>query len=41
MWYQKMKASCLVVFKDEETFETTAAILSRESRTNSLMWEVM
>ena len=40
MWYQRMKASCLVVFRDE-TFETTAAVLSRESRTNSLKWEVM
>jgi len=40
MWYQKMKASSLVVFRDEETFETTAAMLSRESRTNSLTWEV-
>jgi len=41
MWYQKLKASCLVVFRDEETFEITAAVLSRESRTNSLTWEVM
>ena len=41
MWYQKMKASCLVAFRDEETFETAAAMLSRESRTNSLTWEVM
>ena len=41
MWYQKMKASCLVVFRDEETFETAAAMLSRESRTNSLIWEVL
>ena len=41
MWYQKLKASCLVVFRDEETFETAAAMLSRESRTNSLMWEVI
>ena len=37
MWYQKLKASCLVVFRDEETFETAAAMLSRESRTNSLI----
>ena len=41
MWYQKMKASCLVVFRNEETFETAAAMLSRESRTNSLTWEVL
>ena len=41
MWYEKLKASCLVVFRDEETFETTAAMLSRESSTNSLTWEVM
>ena len=41
MRYQKMKASCLVVFRNEETFETAAAVLSRESRTNSLTWEVL
>ena len=41
MWYQKLKASYLVVFRDEETFETTAAMLSRESRTNCLTWEVL
>jgi len=41
MWYQKMKASCMVIFRDEETFETAAAVLSKESRTNCLMWEVM
>ena len=41
MWYQNMKASCMVVFRDEETFETAAAVLSRESRTNCLTWEVM
>jgi len=41
MWYQNMKASCLVVFRDEESFETTAAMFSRERRTNSLMWVVM
>jgi len=41
MWYQNRKASCLVVFRDKETFETTAAMLSRESRTNCLTWEVM
>jgi len=41
MWYQKFRASCMVVFGDEKTFETTAAMLSRESRTNSLTWQVM
>jgi len=41
MWYQKMKAPFMVDFINEETLETTAAILSRESRTNCLMWEVM
>jgi hypothetical protein len=30
-----------VVFRDEETVETTAAVLSRESGTNSLTCEVM
>jgi len=39
--YHNMKASCMVVFRDEGTFETTAAMLSRESRTNSLTWGVM
>jgi hypothetical protein len=43
MWYEKLKASCLVVFREEETFETAAAMFSREgkSRTNFLTWEVM
>jgi len=41
MWYQKMKAPFMVVFRDDETFETNAAMLSRESRTNSFTWEVM
>jgi len=41
MWYQKMKAPFMMDFIDEETFETAAAILSRESRTNCLMWDVM
>jgi len=41
MWFQKMKASCMVVFRGEETFEITAAMFSRESRTNSLTWEIM
>jgi len=29
MWYQKMKASRLVNFRDEETFYSAAALLSR------------
>ena len=43
MWYEKLKTSCLVVFREEETFETAAAMFSREgkSRTNCLTWEVM
>ena len=41
MWYQKLKVSCLVVFRDDGTSETTTEILSRESRTNPLTWEVM
>ena len=41
MWYQNMKASCLVIFRGEETFEWAAAMLSRESRTICLMWEVV
>jgi len=31
----------MVVFRDEETFEPTTEMLSRESRTNPLTWEVM
>ena len=31
----------MVVFTDEGTFEPTIQILSRESRTNPLTWEVM
>ena len=30
MWYQMVKALCMVVFRDEETSESTAAVLSRE-----------
>ena len=32
---------CVVVFIYEESFEPTTEILSKESRTNSLTWEVM
>jgi len=41
MWYQKMKAPFMVDFRVEETFETAAAMLSRERRTSSFTWEVM
>jgi len=41
MWYLKIKAPFMVGFIDEETFGTAAAILSRQSRTNFLTWEVM
>jgi len=41
MWHEKMKAPFMVVFRVEVTFETEAAMLSRESRTNCLTWEVM
>jgi hypothetical protein len=41
MWYQKVKVSCVVVFRDEGTFEPTTGVLSRENRTNPLTWEVM
>ena len=40
MWYQNMKTSCRVDFRDEETSEPTTERLSRENRTNSLTWEV-
>jgi len=35
-----MKAPFMVDFRDEETFVTAAAMLSRESRTKCLPWEV-
>jgi len=35
------ETSCMVVFRDEETFETTAAMLSKENMTTSLTWELM
>jgi len=41
LWYQKMKAPFMVVFRVVETFETAAAMFSRESRTNYLTWRVM
>jgi len=31
----------MVVFSDDETYEPTAEMLSRESGTDCLMWEVM
>ena len=36
MGYQKLKVSCMVVFRDEGTVEPTTEVLSRESRTNPL-----
>jgi len=39
MWYQKVKDSCVVVFRDEGTFEPSAVTLSLGSRTNPLTWE--
>jgi hypothetical protein len=41
MWHWKPKVSCLVVLGNEGTFGPTAGTLSRESRTNPLIWEVM
>jgi len=41
MWYQKVKVSCMVVFRDEGTFEPTPEMLSMCSKTNYLTWEVM
>ena len=41
MWYQKVKVSCLVVFRDEETFGPTVEMLSRGKRTYPLTWEFM
>jgi len=41
MWYQKVKFSCMVVFRDEGTFEPTSEMLRRENRTSPLNWEVM
>jgi len=41
MWYQKLKVSCLVVFRDEGTFGPIAEMLSRGRRTNRLTWEFM
>ena len=37
MWYQKLKVSGMVVFRDERTTE----MLSRGSRINPLTWDVM
>jgi hypothetical protein len=39
MWFQNLKVSCMVVFRDEGTFEPTTEMLSRESKTNPLIWE--
>jgi len=40
VWYQKVKVSCMLVFRDEGSLEPTE-MLSRENRTNPLTWEVM
>jgi hypothetical protein len=37
MWYEKLKVSCMVEFRDEGTAE----MLSRGSRINPLTWDVM
>ena len=39
--YQKLKVSCLVVGRDEGTYEPTTEMLSRRSRINLLTREVM
>ena len=31
MWYQKVKVSCMVVYRDEGTFGPTTEILGREA----------
>jgi hypothetical protein len=41
MWYQKLKVSCMVVFRSKGTFEPATEILKRESRSNPFTWEVM
>jgi hypothetical protein len=41
MWYQKLKVSCMVVFRGEGAFEPTPEMLCMGSRTNPLTWEVM
>jgi hypothetical protein len=41
VWYQNVKVTCIVVFRAEGTFEPTTEVLSRESRMNTLAWEVM
>jgi len=41
MWYQKLKVLCMVVFRDEGTFEPTTEMLSMGSRTNPLTWDVL
>jgi len=36
LWYQMVKASCIVVFRDDETYEPSTVMLSRESGTDCL-----
>ena len=38
MWCQKLKVLCMVVFRDEQTFEPTREMLCREIMTNPLTW---
>jgi hypothetical protein len=37
IWYQKLKVSCMVVFRDEGTYKPTTEMLSSESRTSPLL----
>jgi len=39
MWYQKVKVSCMVVYRDEGTFGPTTEILGREA--GSISWSGM
>jgi hypothetical protein len=38
MWYQKLKVTCFLVFKDEGTFGPTTEMSSRGIRTWEVMW---
>jgi hypothetical protein len=40
-WYQKLKFSCMVDFRDEGTFGLTTEMLNRGSKSNPLTLEVM
>ena len=41
MCYHQLKVSCVVVFRDEGAFEPTTEMLSMETKTNFLTWDVM